>query len=713
MNRVLPVALFLLVVSALAVFAESPPVYSGGIGCTIEVNSTGDDITDDSVVTLREAMSFAFGSESPGLGEEGQIECSIGDPGPFVTDTIVFDETEFPAGDPETIALGSGLPALVGDTVDGTGAGVVIDGSAGEFSCFFVPGSFSVIRGLHIEGCVTGVEITGVFIVVPVGAQPQGVPAANENLIANNVIEGNGTGILLDNDFTARNMISGNLIGTGGDAGLAGNTTGILIDGAVDTYVGPEPVVVPVGGVPGPNEGNVISGNEEAGVYLSEADGTIVQGNFIGTDASGMVAAPNGFGVEVFGSAFVVIGGENEGEGNLISGNDAWGIRLFGSDTNDTRVAGNYIGTDVTGNAALGNGTMGVLLVSAQGNQIGGAEAGEGNVISGNEWDGVAFTGVASMNDVQGNLIGVGADGETPAGNLMTGVTTYGGIGSNIVGGEEAAQNVIAHNGTDGVSVTSEVLLGDTAPQGGPPPMLEIQGNSVHSNGGLGIDLGDDGIDFNDNLDPDVRENLGQNYPILTMAETNGNTHIEGTLNSTISTGFVLRFYANDECDPTDYGEGQTYLGSKVVNTGADGNVSWAADVDPAEFGQLITATAADAAGNTSEFSECIAVEGGATPTPSPSPTPSPTPTPSPSPTPAPAILGDTDCDLDADAVDALHVLQEVAGLEPNVGCIDQGDTQCDGDIDAVDALGILTFVAGLPPQPQDPGCPAVGDPIV
>lgn len=716
MNRVLPVALFLLIVSSLAVLAEAPPALGGlgGVGCTISVNSTGDDVTDDNVVTLREAISFANGSETPGAGEFGHISCPAGAIGINTTDRIVFNPGDFPPGSPATITLGTALPHLLGDEVDGSDAGVIIEG--GEFNCFSIPWSFSVVRGLHITGCDVGVKISGLLILAGEGAQPSGAPAANQNLIANNVIEGNGIGIFLDNPFTAENMISGNLIGTGGDDGLDGNGTGIRIDDSLDTYIGPEPEAVPLGGVPGPNEGNVISGNDGVGIQINSADGTVVQGNFIGTDASGIVAVPNSIGVAVSGSAFVEIGGSGEGEGNLISGNENWAVQLFGGSTN-AYVAGNYIGTDVTGNAPLANERYGVVVVNTDDNQIGGSGLGEGNVISGNNLDGVVFNGAPASNAVYGNLIGVGADGVTPVGNTGAGIGAHGFGTFNVVGGEGTAQNVIANNGTDGIRMDLAIIPRYATPQGGPQPLLDIQANSIYANAGLGIDLGGDGIDLNDNLDPDFGPNLHQNYPILSAAETNGNTHIEGSLNSTASTGFTLRFYANDECDPSDYGEGQTYLGSKVVNTGPDGNVAFVADVDAAKFGQFITATAADAAGNTSEFSECIAVEGGATPTPTPSPTPSPTlvpsATPTPSPTPVPGILGDTDCDLDADAVDALHVLQDVAGLEPNVGCLDQGDVQCDGDRDAVDALGILIYVAGLPPQQQQPECPAIGDPIV
>jgi hypothetical protein len=96
------------------------------------------------------------------------------------------------------------------------------------------------------------------------------------------------------------------------------------------------------------------------------------------------------------------------------------------------------------------------------------------------------------------------------------------------------------------------------------------------------------------------------------------------------------------------------------------------------------------------------------TPTLTPSPTPTPTPTPTVSASPPPAPLGDATCDGTVDAVDALFVLRDVAGLGPTPDCIERGDVDCDSDLDAVDALGILRHVAGLPFQASGV-CPAIG----
>jgi hypothetical protein len=643
MIRLIPVSVSIVAVLLLVVLGSAQPV-AGGTGCTITVNSTADDGIDDTddEVNLREALHFAAGIETPGAGEDAQLDCGMATPGLAVVDTIVFDPAVFPPENPATIQLSDSQIAMVGDVVDGTGAGVIVQGN-GSFSCFFVPTSFNVIRGLHIRNCGIGIFVEGQLIVLAAPSQPQGGPAANYNLITGNIIEGNTTGISIRED-TFGNVIAGNVIGTGGDAALSLNNTGVEIEGGLGNVIGPEPPLVlrSVAGLEGEG-GNIIAGNTSAGVSIIEGDGTTVQGNFIGTDDTGMAAVPNGVGVRVTDSAGVLIGGAEPGEGNVISGNSDTGVLLIDG-TEDTVIQGNYIGVAVDGSSPLGNGGAGVRADST---------------------------------------------------------------GPNVIGGDTAEEgNVIAHNGGAGVEIEATLMIST---------QKEISRNSIHSNGGLGIDLGADGVTLNDNQDPDAGANALQNYPLLDAAELNGGTHVQGSLNSLPSTGFFVQFFAGDECDPSDFGEGETFLGEEAVFTDGSGNVEFAVDVGAAEPGQVITATAQDPDGNTSEFSPCVDVLGGVTPTPTPSPTPTPTPTPSatPTPTPVPGILGDTDCDMDADAVDALHVLEEVAGLEPNVGCLEQGDVQCDDDLDALDALGILVYLAALPPQQQEPGCPMIGDPIV
>jgi hypothetical protein len=122
----------------------------------------------------------------------------------------------------------------------------------------------------------------------------------------------------------------------------------------------------------------------------------------------------------------------------------------------------------------------------------------------------------------------------------------------------------------------------------------------------------DFGLTPNDPLDVDAGANGLQNFPVLTAAQSDGmmTTTIEGSLNSAPNASYRLEFFANDLCDPSGHGQGQTFLGDATVMTDAGGNAAFAVVLPaPAEEGQFITATATDLAGNTSEFSACRLAE--------------------------------------------------------------------------------------------------------
>ena len=157
---------------------------------------------------------------------------------------------------------------------------------------------------------------------------------------------------------------------------------------------------------------NVISGNGGdfyAGVQLGYGGGSghVVSGNYIGTDAAGSAAIPNGGiggggGVAVNLSPGMTIGGSAAGAGNLISGNAVAGVSLFAS---GNVVYGNLIGTDASGALPLPNGDWGVRIEGSSDNTVGGAAPGEGNVIAFHRFDGVSVSGAATGNAIRGNSI--------------------------------------------------------------------------------------------------------------------------------------------------------------------------------------------------------------------------------------------------------------------------------------------------------------------
>jgi hypothetical protein len=351
---------------------------------------------------------------------------------------------------------------------------------------------------------------------------------------------------------------------------------------------------------------NLISGNNNEGVLISDENtsGNVVLGNFIGTNDMGTGRLANDSdGVEVsFGATGNSIGGTALGARNLISGNNANGVLIFEEGTSGNVVAGNFIGTNDAGTAALPNGFNGVFIAfGATGNTIGGTVLGARNLISANT-DGVLIRGMStSGNVVAGNFIGSNAAGTGPLANSDDGVVIDGAATGNTIGGTTlGAGNTIAFNGSNGINVNGAGSLGNS-----------LLGNRIFANTRLGINLGNGGVTANDPLDPDNGANRLQNFPVLTRAESGPlATVIEGALNSTPGRTFRLEFFHSPTGDSSGFGEGQTLLGSRDVSTGASGAVpfstsfalSLAADT-------VITATATDlTTGDTSEFSASQAV---------------------------------------------------------------------------------------------------------
>ena len=199
------------------------------------------------------------------------------------------------------------------------------------------------------------------------------------------------------------------------DGSNAGNASGLIIAGANCTV-----------------KGLVINRFERAGIAIvgTGASGNLIEGNFIGTDVTGSAALGNAFiGVVIQDAPNNTIGGSQPGEGNVISGNDSAGILIYvlnePANASGNKVQGNYIGTDVTGSSDLGNAFDGVVIQNAPKTLVGGSQPGEGNVISGNDREGI-FIRRASGSLVQGNYIGTDVTGKADIGNTKDGVQITG-----------------------------------------------------------------------------------------------------------------------------------------------------------------------------------------------------------------------------------------------------------------------------------------------
>lgn len=178
---------------------------------------------------------------------------------------------------------------------------------------------------------------------------------------------------------------------------------------------------------------NVISGNGEDGIHLEGVSNTVVLGNFIGTNALGTAALPNlQSGVSLLDAHDDRVGGSEPGSRNVISGNGAFGVVL--EDGNRIQVQGNYIGTDVRGERALPNGRHGVSVSEMGSVLIGGSSDATRNIISGNGGDGVQLTRGTSASQVQGNYVGLNAAGTAALANQGSGIEVEDGS-NNLVGG--------------------------------------------------------------------------------------------------------------------------------------------------------------------------------------------------------------------------------------------------------------------------------------
>jgi hypothetical protein len=250
------------------------------------------------------------------------------------------------------------------------------------------------------------------------------------------------------------NLLVSNFIGTDRTGKLAaGNSgNGIEIGDAAGNTIGGQSFLTPAGLA---GAGNLIAANGRDGIDLhatigSVAEPNVVQGNFIGTDVTGLLGLGNaGNGVRLQEESANTVGGVLTGQGNLISGNVQNGVFIDGAGgaNNNNVIQGNYIGTDVRGASALGNSLNGAAIASsaaslALNNTIGGltpppsqllVAAGAGNLISGNTQNGVLLSGAGVQSTtVERNLIGTDSTGGLPLGNGL-GVQINGAVNNQVL----------------------------------------------------------------------------------------------------------------------------------------------------------------------------------------------------------------------------------------------------------------------------------------
>ncbi len=561
----------------------------------------------------------------------------------------------------------SGAPLI--ELYGGSANGLVVSSGGNIIRAIAVNGYAA--DGLLLQGPGGNTVVGSYFGLGPNGISDRGNGASGIGILSpnniiggststdRNIISGNGgNGLVIGGADASGNVIKGNYFGTNaaGTASVPNSGDGLLINGSSGNTVGGTDSVNPTSSCVGAC--NLFSGNgaNGVGIWHSGASSNTVVGNYIGVKVDGLSALPNGdIGLEIQDASGNTVGGVTVNERNLISGNFGAGVSITGIPngivTQNNIIKGNYIGVNKLGNSAIKNHKMGVnigtpaggsnaaknnLIGGTDGVSLGGSCTGACNVIAGNGWNGIYISGLdGGDNQVQGNFIGVGASGGWTIPNLLDGIGIVNSPNNKFGGPINSARNLISGNGGYGIAIVGSYSTGtriernyigiatDSNPMPNQKSGVGVESavdtamltNSIYGNGQLGIDLAINGITANDGGDADSGPNRLQNYPVLSYAySADGNTTVSGMLNSNGTTTYTVQFFKSPSCNGgqfAGYGQGHTYIGSKVVSTDATGNTSFtAAFAGLTESGYAVTATATKMYNGslyeTSEFSRCV-----------------------------------------------------------------------------------------------------------
>ena len=385
-------------------------------------------------------------------------------------------------------------------------------------------------------------------------------------------------------------------------------TLNVVLDGAL-TSSGANGLTFAAGSNGSYVKGLVI-GEFSHGIRLEQdVDLINISCNHIGINDAGDTAFSNAYGVSGAGNNDnIYIGGNSFGQRNVISGNSLTGIAFGGFSNDDMLIQGNFIGTDATGATAVPNGSNGISI-DGDDAEIGGSGTAEPNVISGNGDSGIVISKSSQGLIIQNNKIGTDLFGSAALGNGGHGIWIIRGYNntgtpSDITIGALNNGNIIANNGLAGINIE-----GDATDNSHNPFDNTLRYNAIYNNGGLGIDLAfsafGDGVTANDGTsDPDNGPNTLLNHPNLSGAITDGTT-VTVTLDYVgVAGSYELDFYLNDSCDPSGYGEGQNFSHTYSF-TKAGGVYNQTLNfASTGSAGKYLTAVA-NLDSNSSEFSQC------------------------------------------------------------------------------------------------------------
>ena len=614
---------------------------SGNARFGVEIGGGEDNQFNANRIGTDLAGTAALGNDATGIDDAG-IDTGIGG------DALATGNLISGNGDYGLVLSGTGT-SVRNNRIGTNAAGTAALGNANYGIRVF--GDMIDIGGSGIGNLLSGNGRDAITVdtgadTVAIAHNRIGTNAAGTAAIPN----GGGINTYGSNVLIVENLVSGNVAngihaaGTNveifaNSVGADANGTAALANGSGITTAGDG---IAVGGA---GVGNLVSGNTGTGIIVGGSNVQVLD-NRVGTNAAGTAALPNGDGMSIGGS-HVAVGAI--GAGNLVSGNSGGGIGLFLA--SDVSILANRIGTTGNGMAALGNGgtairsidvpgvvigapgagnlisdngraielegaaatvqsniiglnadqtvamrngdAAGIAIYSAD-NQIGGIAAGEGNVIVAEY--GIVLRDGSVGNTVEGNSIGTNAMQTQEFDTGYAGVFLYRAYDNTIGGTAAGAGNII--RGASAFGVFVDLGSGNA-----------VLRNSLVDNGLAGIELNPIGPAANDIGDIDHGPNEGQNRPILTGAMLQGgDVVIAGVLDSIANADYRIEFFHSDTCHVSGLGEAQHFLGAMTLTLDADGSAPIAHTLANPYGAGVITATATDADGNTSEISPCIAV---------------------------------------------------------------------------------------------------------
>ena len=625
---------------------------NGGRGVSISGGATGNTVGGGTAA----ARNVVSGNGGEGIGITG-----AGTAGNLVGANNVGTDADGAHAVPNA---GAGVGLSLGATGNVVGAataggGNLISGNGGAGVGLTGPGTAgnfvqNNLIGLSASGGSTIPNFDGVAIYGGASGNTVGLGTP----FGRNVISGNTyDGVAIIDGATAGNVVQNNYIGLDPTGTVA---RGNLLWG-IDVFTGASNNTI---GGPLGSLGNLVSGNLKEGIRLNSAGaGNAILGNMVGLGRGGADTVPNGTGgVSIYATPGPVVGG-GAGLGNVISGNNGPGLLVSASPR--ASILGNIVGLDISGTTAIGNLGSGIVLDQGSNDAaIGSMRA--PNVVSGNAETGILIR-LSARATLIGNKVGTDLAGVGPRSNAgRPGVPAYGVALVDSPSATIGPGNVISGNGkgggggggvsvsgaSPGVSILQDTigyspLPGRMMANGGPGVLvvapataldgdyagvvqantvadndgagvafvgrgiLRVVANNIRGNLGPGIDLGNDGPTPNDPLDADNGPNGLINFPVLTAAlGGTGHVVVAGSVDTTPNTpGYTLSFYASPTRSASGLGQGSRYLGDRLVGAvGPSGHLDFTETLPAVAPGQYVSATLADAAGRTSEFSADLGV---------------------------------------------------------------------------------------------------------